>query len=105
MKRAALLLLCASTAILAQPATQLWSRGYSVIPTPRQVTLEDGEVVLDSSWSVDAAALDWNHIAVRALLAGLNELHGLGPRPGLARFQTADDSTGAKDKGSSTARA
>ena len=77
MKRITLLSLCAALAALAQPATELWSRGYSVIPTPRDVRLDGADVAFGARWSVEAVALDPRHIAVRALLDDMQSFHGL----------------------------
>ncbi|MFN0086457.1 MAG: beta-N-acetylhexosaminidase [Blastocatellia bacterium] len=65
----------------AQRATDLFLRGYSVIPAPRQVELEAGDVEIDESWGVDAGALGRDHIAVRSLQEGLREFHALELKP------------------------
>ncbi len=67
---------------LAQHATDLWLRGYSVIPTPRTVRLAGGEVLVDDTWKVDAGPLGLNHIAVRTLIRDAAEFHRLVLRPG-----------------------
>ncbi len=51
----------------AQNATVLWSRGYAVIPTPRSVSLEDGEVQIDSRWVIVPVGIDPQEISVRSL--------------------------------------
>ena len=51
----------------AQNATALWSRGYAVIPTPRSVSLEDGEVQVDSRWVIVPVGIDAQEISVRSL--------------------------------------
>ena len=53
--------------LAAQPMpTELYLRGYSVIPTPRKVKLLSGDVALDESWRLEAA----DHIAARTLVRG-----------------------------------
>jgi hypothetical protein len=51
----------------AQNTTALWSRGYAVIPTPRSVSLEDGELQIDSRWVIVPAGIDTQEISVRSL--------------------------------------
>ncbi len=77
---AAWLLLC--SVCVARQATDLWLRGYSVIPTPRSVRLMGGEVTLDDSWRVDPGSLGPTHIAVRTLVRDAAEFHGLTLTPG-----------------------
>lgn len=66
------LALAAPLLIFAQTPTPLWSRGYSVIPAPQKVQLSEGDVALDAAWSVEAAGIPANHIAVRTLAEGLS---------------------------------
>lgn len=73
-----LLMLCGA----ASAATELWLHGYSVIPTPRQVRLAGGQITLDGSWKVEAAAVGGKHIAVRSLIQDAAEFHGLDLQPG-----------------------
>lgn len=80
--RCAVLLLCLAVTLAGQGPTELWLRGYSVIPAPRRVTLEAGEVVLDESWKVEARGLAPGHIALRSLLRDAAELHRLVLRTG-----------------------
>ena len=62
----------------AQPlATPLWLRGYSVIPTPRLVTLGAGDIALEGDWRAEAVGLPDTHIALRSLRQDLREFHGL----------------------------
>jgi hypothetical protein len=68
----------------AQPPTELWLRGYSVIPTPQRVELAGGDVVVDATWRVDASKLGPRHIAVRSLLSDLKAFHALELEPGAA---------------------
>jgi hypothetical protein len=70
--------LCASAVIsAAQPPTELWLRGYSVIPTPRNVHLAAGDVQFDRTWALEAGKLPAQHIAVRTLRADLAEFHAI----------------------------
>lgn len=78
--RLVLCLLCA-TALPAQPLTDLWLRGYSVIPTPRKVQLDSRDIVVDSSWRIDAGSIGNQHIAVRTLIRDLEDFHGLRFHP------------------------
>ena len=43
----AIALLLITVQARAQNATELWTRGYSVVPAPRTVRLVDGDVVFD----------------------------------------------------------
>lgn len=82
-------LLLAVIAILSfgQPvATPLWSRGYSVIPTPASVNLSDGDIVLDDSWSYRASGLAANHIAVRWLIDDLRSFHSIELKEGRSKI-------------------
>ena len=69
-------------AALAQQPTDLWLRGYSVIPTPRSVELASGDVELDSSWAVESKGVDARDISVRSLTGDLETFHGLKLRGG-----------------------
>ncbi len=64
--------------------SQLWLRGYSVIPAPRTVNLDSGDRSIDGSWTVDAGSLRAGHIALSTLLDGLQTQHrlsvGRGPQ-------------------------
>ena len=61
----------------AQPATELWSRGYSVIPAPHSVRLTGGDVEIDRRWEIDAAGIPDSHIALKTLRRDLREFHAL----------------------------
>ncbi|HPT27294.1 MAG TPA: glycoside hydrolase family 20 zincin-like fold domain-containing protein, partial [Bryobacteraceae bacterium] len=75
---AVLALLLAASAT-AQPApTDLFLRGYSVIPTPQKVALHSGDIRIDDSWSIDGPA---SHIATRALAGDLASFHSLALKP------------------------
>jgi|SRR5437879_1507417 len=58
----------------AQNATELWSKGCAVIPTPRAVNLEDGEVQIDNRWVIVPTGIDAQEISVRSLRRDLTEL-------------------------------
>ncbi|MCL6505676.1 MAG: beta-N-acetylhexosaminidase [Bryobacteraceae bacterium] len=68
----------------AQPPTELWLRGYSVIPAPQRVQLTGGDVVVDATWRLDAGKLGPQHVAVRSLLSDLKHFHGLELQAGAA---------------------
>ena len=78
------LLVCFTILAQSQNPTPLWQRGYSIIPTPRNVKLAAGDLRLDSSWVVDAGKLGASHMAVRSLLGDFKEMHALGLRAGAA---------------------
>src|SRR5262247_4268923 len=75
------LILVAVKPAAAQQPTELFLRGYSVIPTPQKVELQDGEIELDDSWVYDAGRIAKDHIAVRSLLRDLQEFHRIELRP------------------------
>jgi hexosaminidase len=59
------------------PAT-LASRGYAVLPAPREVALEEGDLRLSSAWSLALGpGISSNDAAVEALDEGLREYAGL----------------------------
>ncbi len=61
----------------AQNPTPLSLRGCSVIPSPRTVQLQAGEVVLGGQWTLEDRKAGANHIAVRSLARDLAEFHSL----------------------------
>jgi len=82
--KASLLVLAAILSILlaayagAEPGpTDLWLRGYCVIPQPRNVTLQDADVKLPVDWGWEVDHVADNNIAVRTLLEDLLKLDGL----------------------------
>ena len=75
------LILLAVTPAAAQQPTELFLRGYSVIPTPQRVELQDGEIEFNDSWVYDAGRIAKDHIAVRSLLRDLQEFHRIELRP------------------------
>ncbi len=81
MKKSFLILVLA-VAAYGQDATELWQRGYSVIPTPRSVRFAGGDVRFGNNWSVDDGKVGGTHIAVRSLLKDLDEFHGVELRRG-----------------------
>jgi len=56
--------------------TELRSRGYSLIPAPQKVELQDRDFELDNTWGIESTVGD-TRIAVRRLRRGAAELHGL----------------------------
>ncbi|MCZ2154456.1 MAG: beta-N-acetylhexosaminidase [Bryobacterales bacterium] len=69
MRFLVILLLCAAGFVHGETATALWMRGYSVIPTPRSVQLDAGDVAVDGAWSIDVGKVAPGHIAVKTLLS------------------------------------
>jgi hexosaminidase len=80
-----LLFLILSYTAQAQQPTELFLRGYSVIPSPQKVTLQDGEIEFNESWGYDAGRLAKDHIAVRSLLRDLQEFRQLSLKPSTAK--------------------
>lgn len=76
------LLLCLFSILSAETSTPLWSRGYSIVPSPQRVQLDGQDVVLGTSWTVDAGPLGPRHIAARTLLRDFESLHGLTLKTG-----------------------
>jgi hexosaminidase len=68
---------CAS----AQAVTDLWSRGFSVIPTPQSVQLAPGDIVVDDTWAVEGSP----GIALTTLVQDAGEFHGLRLKTGNAQ--------------------
>ncbi|MCC7339995.1 MAG: beta-N-acetylhexosaminidase [Bryobacterales bacterium] len=74
LKLLCLAMLCAGF-LFGQPApTDLYLRGYSVIPSPQKVALHEGDVRIDESWTIDGPA---GHIATRWLASDLASFHSL----------------------------
>jgi len=67
-----LALLFASTAVAEPAPTDLFLRGYSVIPAPQKVVLNGG----DTSVNVFSSVIGPDHIATRTFVDGMKELHG-----------------------------
>ena len=67
-------LVCTGLLFAETAPTELYLRGYSVVPTPQKVTLEAGELRIDEAWRIDGAA---DHIATRSLVADLASFHAL----------------------------
>jgi len=57
--------------------TPLWSRGYSVIPTPRNVELGAGEVLINEEWNVKVEGVPKGDVTLDFLKEDLKEFHGL----------------------------
>ncbi len=68
--------------------TELFLRGYSVIPAPQKVLLAGGEIEFDRRWSL-SAQVPPGHIAVRSLLKDLREFHSLDLKPAAAPVNNA----------------
>lgn len=73
---------CMVVTIMAQTqafgvVTPLRARGYTVLPTPQQVDLAEGDVKLDASWGVALQDIRADDIAVATLTQGLREKAGL----------------------------
>jgi hexosaminidase len=67
---------------IRQAPTELFLRGYSVLPTPQKVELHGADVEFDETWSYDARTLPADHIAVRSLLRDLKDFHLIELKPG-----------------------
>ena len=72
--RATLIAMLTAGVSSARLATDLWLRGYSVIPSPRNIRLAGGDIVLDSTWCLEARESD---IAAATLLRDLDKFHSL----------------------------
>ena len=77
----AVLFLCCGLAFSASDPevpflTPLRARGFSLIPAPQQVELGARDVVIDNSWSM-VSTIATDDIAVKRLIQGASELHGL----------------------------
>jgi hypothetical protein len=57
--------------------TELFLRGYSVVPTPRHVELDSEDFEFSSTWFLDPGKLGGEHIAARTLVKDLQEFYGL----------------------------
>jgi hexosaminidase len=57
--------------------TELWSRGYSVIPSPRNVELGKGEVLINEGWNIKVNGVPGGDITVDFLKKDLKEFHGI----------------------------
>ncbi len=60
--------------------TELFLRGYSVIPAPQKVELQGADIEFDTRW-VCRPQVAANHIAVRALLRDLREFYSMELAP------------------------
>jgi hexosaminidase len=57
--------------------TSLWERGYAVIPTPRNVDLQNGEFEFGDDWSINLEGVDADDIAVDFLKHDLKTFHDI----------------------------
>lgn len=60
--------------------TELRTRGFAVLPTPRRVQLGPGSVCLDDAWRLETADVAAGDMAVHTLVAALRDEHGLAFR-------------------------
>lgn len=62
----------------AKPSpTDLFLRGYSVLPSPQRVTLQEKEVIFDETWVYEGNKLLADSISWRSLKRDLQEFHSL----------------------------
>jgi len=62
--------------------TELWQRGYAVIPYPQRVRLQQGDLVLEPGWGlVLSDAVPAEDVAVSSLVAGMSVRFGYALRP------------------------
>jgi hypothetical protein len=74
IRRPVLIGLAFLSSVAAQPLpTDLFLRGYTVIPTPQKVVLRQADVVVDDGWTADGP----DGMAMRSLLRDLGEFHSL----------------------------
>jgi hexosaminidase len=81
------LLFVALASARAQSPTDLFLRGYSVIPTPQKVELQSQDIEFQDAWAYDAGKLARNHIAIRSLLGDLQASHQFELRPAANQSQ------------------
>jgi hexosaminidase len=67
--------------------TQLFSRGYSVIPAPQKVNLQPVDIDFDGSWVYDSGPVGASHIAARTLVNDLKEFHSIELTPAGLRLR------------------
>jgi len=80
--------LVVTTTAAGQSPSELFLRGYSVLPSPRHVHLGSDDLEVSRSWTYETT-LPAKHIAIRSLLTDLRDMHGLSLRPaGSARTDT-----------------
>ncbi|MFQ6049266.1 MAG: glycoside hydrolase family 20 zincin-like fold domain-containing protein, partial [Phycisphaerae bacterium] len=60
----------------AASVTELRARGYSLIPTPQRLELQETDLTVEPTWGLTLQNVDRDDIAVQTLLAGLRD-HGL----------------------------
>jgi hexosaminidase len=64
-----------------QNPTELFLRGYSVIPTPQKVELQSNDIEFDETWVYHAGNIGGDHIAIRSLLRDLKDFHRIELKP------------------------
>ena len=83
---------------LAQTASPLFARGYTVIPQPQKVSLQAGDVTFGDGWALHVdASVPAKDVAVETLREGLSErfhivLNGTGKSPGVVSLRIAPGS-------------
>ena len=70
------LVACAAAAH-AQNATPLWVRGYSVVPTPRNVQVGSRDLTFGGEWTIAPEGPAASNMAVRSLVRDAAEFHGV----------------------------
>jgi hypothetical protein len=65
--------------------TELFLRGYSVIPAPRKVQLQSEDIEFNGSWTYSSGSIASKHIAIRTLLQDLKDFHSVELKPGAGR--------------------
>src|SRR5215211_2987704 len=75
------LILFTITPAIAQSPTELFLRGYSVIPTPQKVELQSGDFEFNDALVYDAGKVAKDHSAVRSLLRDMREFHSIELKP------------------------
>ena len=61
--------------------TELFSRGYNVIPVPQKVNLQPVDIDFDGTWVYDSGPVGASHIAARTLVKDLKEFHSIELTP------------------------
>ena len=75
------LILFVFTSAIAQPPTELFLRGYSVLPTPQKVALQSADLEFNDTWGYDASKIAKDHISLRSLVRDLQEFHSIEIKP------------------------
>jgi hypothetical protein len=70
------IVLFASAGVSRPLTTELFMRGYSVIPTPQRVQSESGDIQFDDGWGYSAQARE-GQPALRSLVRDLKDFHSI----------------------------